>query len=100
MCGLHLHLYLAPFRQCFVEAITAVVMAVSPSVLHRTKMSAHSALQNDIFSSSGYKCLGSSSCWKVNLLPSLKSFAASNRFSSWIDLHLTPIKSEQPSCPW
>ena len=28
-------------------------------------------------------CSGSSSCWKVNLRPSLKSFADSNRFSFW-----------------
>ena len=35
-------------------------------------------------------CLGSLSCWKVNLRPSLKSFADSNRFSSKIVLYLAP----------
>ncbi len=35
-------------------------------------------------------CLGSLSCWKVNLRPSLKSFADSNRFSSRIALYLAP----------
>ena len=35
-------------------------------------------------------CLGSLSCWKVNLFPSLKSFAASHRFSCRIALYLAP----------
>ena len=35
-------------------------------------------------------CLGSLSCWKVNLRPSLKSFADSNGFPSKIVLYLAP----------
>ncbi|KAL7829445.1 hypothetical protein AOLI_G00303300 [Acnodon oligacanthus] len=35
-------------------------------------------------------CLGSLSCWKVNLRPSLTSFAESNKFSSKIALYLAP----------
>ena len=35
-------------------------------------------------------CLGSLSCWKMNLRPSLKSFADCIRFSSRIALYLAP----------
>ena len=46
-------------------------------------------------------CLGSLSCWKVKLRPSLKSFADSNRFSSKIVLYLAPsiFPSTQTSFP-
>ena len=48
-------------------------------------------------------CLGSLSCWKVDLLPSLKSFAASNRISSRIALYLAPSvfpSTDQLPCPF
>ncbi len=36
-------------------------------------------------------CLGSLSCWKVNLLPSLRSWALWNRFSLRIYLYFSPF---------
>ncbi len=36
-------------------------------------------------------CLGSLSCWKVNLLPSLRSWALWNRFSLRISLYFAPF---------
>ncbi len=48
-------------------------------------------------------CLGSLSCWKVNLRPSLRSWALWRRFSSRISLYLAPIHlsldCNQSSCP-
>ncbi len=38
-------------------------------------------------------CLGSLSCWKVNLRPSLRSWALWRRFSSRISLYLACIQS-------
>ena len=36
-------------------------------------------------------CLGPLSCWKVNLRPSLRSWALSSRFSSRISLYFAPF---------
>ncbi len=48
-------------------------------------------------------CLGSLSCWKVNLRPSLRSWALWRRFSSRISLYLAvlifPLDCNQSSCP-
>ncbi len=41
-------------------------------------------------------CLGSLSCWKVNLRPSLRSWALWRRFSSRISLYLPSIATSRP----